>query len=69
MQIDSVERFFKYSDVEGARYILRDGTLKFSLAAEFNDPFDTAIQTLFGYDSIATLQEMREETLPLAELS
>ena len=62
MDIDSVERFFKYSDVEGARYALRDGTLKFSLASEFNDPSDTAIQTLFAYDPISTLQELREES-------
>lgn len=65
MQIDSVERFFKYSDIEGARYILRDGTLKFALASEYNDPFDTKIDTLYAYDPIATLQQMREEMVEI----
>lgn len=65
MQLDSTERFYKYTDVEGARFMLRDGTLKFAQAAQFNDPFDNAIATLFAYDPIATLQEMREETVNL----
>jgi len=61
MQLDSVEKFYKYSDVAGARFILRDGNLKFSLASTYNDPFDAKIDTLFAYDPIATLQELREE--------
>ena len=61
MQLDSVERFFKYSDVEGARFMLRDGTLKFSTATKFNDPFDSAIETLFG-----TRPEVERELVKLA---
>lgn len=61
MQLDSVERFFKYSDVDGARFILRDGTLKFSTASSFNDPFDAAIESLFAYDPIEKLAELLRE--------
>ena len=63
MQLDSVEKFYKYSDVEGARYILRDGTLKFSFADEYNDPFDTKVDMLSEYDFINTLPELQKERL------
>lgn len=63
MQLDSVKKFYKYSDVEGARYILRDGTLKFSFASEYNDPFDTKVDMLSEYDLINTLPELQKEYL------
>jgi Protein of unknown function (DUF2971) len=63
MQLDSVGRFFKYCDIDGARYILRDGTLKFSVASKFNDPFDASIQTLFAYDPIEKLAELQLEQI------
>lgn len=63
MQLDSVDRFFKYSDTEGARFILRDGTLKFSIASKFNDPFDASIQTLFAYDPVEKLSELLQEQI------
>lgn len=63
MQLDSVERFYKYSDVEGARCILRDGTLKFSFASEYNDPFETKVDMSYAYDFIKTLPELQKERL------
>ena len=63
MRLDSVDRFYKYSDIEGARFILRDRTLKFSIASKFNDPFDALIQTLFAYDPIEKLPELLQEQI------
>lgn len=61
MQLDTVEKFFKYTGVDAARHILKGGTLRFSAASSFNDPFDNRIDAVFGYDLINTLDLLQNE--------
>jgi hypothetical protein len=53
---------YKYTDIEGANYILGDGTLLYSNPQDFNDPFDISIQTLWGFDSFSdeSLRKIQE---------
>lgn len=42
--------FYKYTDAEGAKKILRDLTILYTTPGKFNDPFDCKIGLRMGYD-------------------
>jgi hypothetical protein len=56
------DHFFKYVSADRVKQIIRDGTLRWSAASAFNDPFDIQFDMHVEYDREKLIDEATQET-------